>query len=222
MTERGFQIAVERQLNNMIPNYNINVKFNSDSLFHYINKAKDEYVKQNFRVFQQNQEITDNIRTLVKTKGYTTYNFKHTGNKWETDYPTDYQYALGEQTYISIKDNECNNLITRESDILEATVETVSAMLNNSLSDHRLHHNQARPIRVYLDNKIVLYTDGNYDIVSYELTYLRKAKDLGKFEDLTKEYTDLPEHTHQAIVDLAVQMLVAALPNNNSRKENDN
>lgn len=105
-------------------------------------------------------------------------------------------YALGENTYISIRDNTCNNLITREADVLEATVETVSSMLNNSLSDHRLHYNQARPIRVYLDNKIVLYTDGNYDINSYELTYLRKAKDLGKFEELTEEYTDLPEHTH--------------------------
>ena len=221
MRQRDFQINMERQLNNIIPGYNVTVKFASDTLFHFINKAKDEYVKQNFRSFQANQEITDNIRTLVKTKGYTTYNFKHLGNRWETNYPDDYMYALGENTYISIRDNTCNNLITREADVLEATVETVSSMLNNSLSDHRLHYNQARPIRVYLDNKIVLYTDGNYDINSYELTYLRKAKDLGKFEELTEEYTDLPEHTHQAIVDLAVQMLVATLPNNKSDKDNN-
>ena len=202
MRHRDFQISVERQLNNIIPGYNLSFKFPSDTLFHYINKAKDEYVKQNFRVFQQNEEITDNIRTLVKTKGYTTYDFKHLGNKWEAEYPADYQYALGEQTYISIKDNKCNNLITRESDVIEATIETVSAILSNSLSDYRLHHNQAKPVRVYTDNKIILYTDGKYDINSYELTYLRNAGDIGKFEDLTKEYTDLPVHTHQAIVDL--------------------
>ena len=65
MCERDFQINVERQLNNIIPNYNETIKFPSDTLFHFINKAKDDYVKQNFRVFQRNQEITDNIRTLV-------------------------------------------------------------------------------------------------------------------------------------------------------------
>lgn len=74
MCERDFQINVERQLNNIIPHYNETIKFPSDTLFHFINKAKDEYVKQNFRVFQRNQEITDNIRTLVNTKDYTTYN----------------------------------------------------------------------------------------------------------------------------------------------------
>lgn len=68
MRERDFQINVERQLNNIITNYNDSIKFPSDTLFHFINKAKDEYVKQNFRVFQRNQEITDNIRTLVNTK----------------------------------------------------------------------------------------------------------------------------------------------------------
>ena len=79
MRERDFQINVERQLNNIITNYNDTIKFPSDTLFHFINKAKDEYVKQNFRVFQRNQEITDNIRTLVNTKDYTTYNFSKLG-----------------------------------------------------------------------------------------------------------------------------------------------
>jgi hypothetical protein len=51
MRERDFQINVERQLNNIITNYNDSIKFPSDTLFHFINKAKDEYVKQNFRVF---------------------------------------------------------------------------------------------------------------------------------------------------------------------------
>lgn len=222
MRERDFQINVERQLNTIIPNYNDTIKFPSDTLFHYINKAKDEYVKQYFRVFQRNQEITDNIRTLVNTKGFNSYSFKHTGNKWEINYPEDYVFALGENVYISVKDNKCNNLITRESDVLEATIETVSAQLNNSLSDHRLRYNQAKPIRVYTDNKIVLYTDGNYDISQYDLTYLRKAKDLGAYEDLLKEYTDLPENTHQEIVDMAVKMLVSTLPSGNSKKSQDN
>lgn len=218
MTERQFQINMERQLDSIIPSYDKTIKYPSDTLFHYLNKAKDEYTKQLFRIFQANQELSDNIRTLVKTQTYNAGNFRVSGKKWETDYPDDYVFALGENVYISIKDNKCNNLIVHESDVLEATIENISSQLNNSLSDHRLRYNQARPLRLYQDNAIILYTDGKYGINSYELTYLRKAKDLGKFEDLTKEYTDLPENTHQDIVDLAVQMLVNYVSGANSKE----
>lgn len=218
MTEREFQISMERQLDLIIPGYDKTIKYTSDTLFLILNKAKDEYVKQMFRVFQANQELSDNIRTLVKTQTYNALNFKVTGKKWQTTYPSDYMFALGENVYISIKDNKCNNLIVHESDVLEATTENISSQLNNSLSDHRLRYNQARPLRLYQDNAIILYTDGNYGISSYELTYLRKAKDLGKFEDLTKEYTDLPQNTHQEIVDLAVQMLVNYVSGANSKE----
>ena len=218
MTERQFQINMERQLDSIIPSYDKTIKYPSDTLFHYLNKAKDEYTKQLFRIFQANQELSDNIRTLVKTQTYNAGNFRVSGKKWETDYPDDYVFALGENVYISIKDNKCNNLIVHESDVLEATRENISSQLNNSLSDHRLRYNQARPLRLYQDNAIILYTDGKYDINSYELTYLRKAKDLGKFEDLTKEYTDLPENTHQDIVDLAVQLLVNNIAGSRSKE----
>lgn len=218
MTERQFQINMERQLDSIIPSYDKTIKYPSDTLFHYLNKAKDEYTKQLFRIFQANQELSDNIRTLVKTQTYNAGNFRVSGKKWETDYPDDYVFALGENVYISIKDNKCNNLIVHESDVLEATIENISSQLNNSLSDHRLRYNQARPLRLYQDNTIILYTDGKYGINSYELTYLRKAKDLGKFEDLTKEYTDLPENTHQDIVDLAVQLLVTNIAGSKSKE----
>lgn len=213
---------MERQLNGMIPNYNMTIKFPSDTLFYYINKAKDNYVNQFFRIFQRNQEISDNIRTLVKTKPYNSAQFTVAGNKWETTYPEDYVHAVGENVYIYIKDNKCNHLNVRESDVLEATIENISSQLSNSLSDHRLRYNQARPLRLYTDNSIVLYTDGNYGISNYDLTYLRKAKDLGSLTDLTKEYTDLPENTHQEIVDLAVQMLVSTLPGGNPKETQEN
>lgn len=201
----------------MIPNYNATIKFPSDTLFHFINKAKDDYVIQNYRAFQINQEVSDNIRTLVNTAVYSDYQSFTNGIKWEADYPNDYMFALGENVYISVKDNKCGQLITKESDVIEATIETVSAKLSNSLSDHILRYNQAKPIRVYTDNKIVLYTDGKYFINQYELTYLRQAVDLGKYENLTKEYTDLPQNTHQAIVDMAVQMIMSTIPSNNSK-----
>lgn len=81
MRERDFQIQFERQLQTLIPGYNTTTKLNSDTIFSYINRAKDEYVKQLYRVFQQNQEITDKLRTLVDKTIYTKSDFMKTGKK---------------------------------------------------------------------------------------------------------------------------------------------
>lgn len=208
MTEREFQINVERKLQIALPGYGESVKFPSDLLFYFINQAKDLFVQQCFNSFQQNQTINDSIQTLIKTQPYTSIDFVVNGKRWEATFPKDYVHTVGENVYISINNDKCPNLITKETDVIEATIDTVSAKLNNSLSDHHLRYNQAKPIRVYTDNKIVLYTDGNYDISSYELVYLKKASDLGKYENLRKEYTDLPESVHQTIVDIAIEQLL--------------
>lgn len=215
MRERDFQISFERQLNTFIPQYGNVIKLDSDTIFHYLNIAKNEYVKQVYRAFQYNQELSDKLRTLVNTKKYTHTDFTITDTKEITDYPEDYLFALGERVKIDIKDNKCHNLKVKYSDVIEATIETVDKVLENSLSEYHLHYNQAKPVRVYTDNKIVLYTDGNYNIKEYELTYLRNAKDLGN--NLIEEYTDLPEHTHQEIVDAAVTLYVTQLSATNSK-----
>lgn len=220
MTERQFQIAFERQLNNIIPGYNIMSKLNSDTIFYYINRAKDEYVKQLYRAFQLNQELSDKLRTLVKTDRYTGLDFNRNNNRWSTNYPQDYLYTLGEQVSIHIFDDRCLSLVSKSMDVIEATIETVDRILSNSLSEYHLHHNQARPVRLYTDGKIVLITDGNYGINEYQLTYLRNAKDLGN--KLTEEYTELPVDTHQEIVDAAVMMYIQQAASMQQSGKSDN
>lgn len=206
MTEREFQIGFERQLIQTLPQYEVDLKLTSDTIFFYINKAKDYYIRDLYRSFQQNQELSDKLRTLVKTKVYTSTDFNVSGNEYSAEYPTDYVFAVGEKVLIQITDNQCDNLITKSCDVLEATIETVDKILENSLSEYHLKYNQAKPVRVYTDNKIVLYTDGKYSIKNYWLTYLILAKELG--DNLDNEYTDLPESTHKEIIDIAVNMFI--------------
>lgn len=207
MKEREFQIAFERQLSTISPGYNVKIKLPSDTIFFYLNRAKNEYVKQLYRGFQQNQELSDKLRTLVKATTYQEADFTVEENKWIAKYPDNYLFALGEETYISIINNACPTLVTKVRDVIEATIETVDRILENSLSEYHLHHNQARPVRLHSENSIILITDGNYNINKYKLTYLRPAEDLGN--NLTQEYQDLPEHTHQEIVDAAVNMYIS-------------
>lgn len=206
MAEREFQIGFERQLIQTLPQYEVDLKLTSDTIFFYINKAKDYYIRDLYRSFQQNQELSDKLRTLVKTKVYTSTDFTVNNNEYSTDYPADYVFAVGEKVLIQITDNQCDNLITKSCDVLEATIETVDKILENSLSEYHLKYNQAKPVRVYTDNKIILYTDGQYSIKNYWLTYLIPAKELG--DSLDNEYTDLPESTHKEIIDIAVNMFI--------------
>lgn len=203
------QISFERQLNTIVPNYYLEHKINSDTIFFYINKAKDEYIKQLYRMFQYNQEISDKLRTLVTTVSYSEEQLTNQDNVYTADYPEDYLFALGETVKIKILNNKCTNLIVRSSDVLEATIETVDKILENSLSEYRLHYNQAKPVRVYTDNKILLYTDGNYSIDKYSLTYLKQSKKIG--DNLSQEYLDLPVSTHDEIVNMAVNLYVQNL-----------
>lgn len=62
--------------------------------------------------------------------------------------------------------------------MLEATVENIDRQRQNTLSEYRLHGRSARPLRLYEGNEIHLYTDGNYNIRNYILTYLRTPKRL--------------------------------------------
>lgn len=203
MTEREAQIRFERQVAQIIPDYTDNRKINSDTIFFYINQALDEYVKSLYRQFQINQEISDKLRKLVKTEYYTEADFTKQNNKFVTDYPEDYMFALGEQTYIRLCNDQCPNLVVKARDVIEATIESVDRRLEDSLSEYHLRYNQAKPIRVYTDNKIVLYTDGQYTISNYNLTYLKKPKKLG--DALLNEYEDLPDYALTEVVDVAVE-----------------
>ena len=74
-------------------------------------------------------------------------------------------------------------------------------------------------VRLYTENKIVLITDGNYGITKYIVTYLRNPKDLGS--NLKEEYTELPEITHQEIVDAAVRLYLSEAASTKSDRSDD-
>ena len=53
------------------------------------------------------------------------------------------------------------------------------------------------------NNNIILYTDGNYKVSSYTLTYLKRPSKIDIHTSPYSEYTNMPTHTHSEIVKLA-------------------
>lgn len=207
------QEAFELEINEL--DSNLTKPVTSD-IEYWLNTAIDKFVKtrafgNNFRreSFEQTQKRIDDLRTLVTTK---VYNFTLHPDIYITALPGDYMFTVGETAYIS-SDNKCwpkenGTAKIKRADILEATVETIDRKLSNTFSEHRLHNNTARPLRLYKGNYVYLFTDGQYYVNEYELTYLRQPQKINLTRLPFSEYTDLPAATHQEIVKLAAQLFI--------------
>jgi len=126
-----------------------------------------------------------------------------------------YLHAVGENVEITIP----ITLVTKIVDVLECTIENITSRLNNTLSEHRLNRTSARPLRVFTDNKIHLYTDGNYDISSYELIYVKKPDYIIMNDNNAfNEYIGMPDYTHKEIIDNGIVLYIQSLQFNNSKK----
>ncbi len=171
---------------------------------------KTRYSGINFKQtgFEQDQKRIDDLRSLVTRKSYqfTTYPEEYT-----VTLPEDYMTTLGETAVIFSYDHcwpvgPSGQPRTKNTDVLEATVENIDRQRQNTLSEYRLHGRSARPLRLYEGNTIHLYTDGNYHIRNYILTYLRMPNKISLTDAPFEEYKEMPASTHDEIVKLAVEL----------------
>ena len=211
MTHRQLQIGFERAAKLADPTLEIENKLSYDAIFACLNIGKDKFIKTRYsgynskaEGFEETQKRIDDLRTLVTIEQYDTI----TDNS--ITLPEDYLFTLGETASISSSTSPCwpktgDTPIVKTTDVTEATIENVDAILANTLSEYRLRLNKAKPIRLYQGNTIKFFTDGNYSVVGYKLTYLKQPMKIGDIATLSTEYTDLPEHTHQEIINIALQ-----------------
>ena len=164
--------------------------------------------------FEQNQKRIDDLRTLVKTQELTPVVENET--EFSVNLPNDYVILLGDSAGIlpntdiakQCWDKDGDKYVVKYSDTLEATIETIDRQLSNSLSEHLLKYSSARPLKLIKGNKILLYTDGQYVIDKYKLTYLKRPEKINIHTNPFGEYEDMPEHTHSEIVKIAAQMYI--------------
>lgn len=192
---------------------------------YFLNAAVDKFYKTrysgiNFKQtgFEQDQKRIDDLRQLVVDKVYKGEEITAHGSMYSVELPENYVLYLGSAAGISPANAEAEkcwdldedgNFKVHRSDTLEGTIYTLDRMLENSLSEHRLHYTAAKPIRLITGNEIKLYTDGNYKVSEYMLTYLRLPEKITFLNrDMFEEFTDLPEHTHLEIVKLAAQLYI--------------
>lgn len=206
--QEAFELEIDRLDNNI-------EKPTTSDMEYWLMAGLDKFIKTRYSGinykrmgFEQDQKRIDDLRTLVTNKNY---QFTVFPEEYVVTLPSDYMLTLGE-TAIIYSNNNCwpigpnGQPRTKHVDVLEATIENIDRQRQNSLSEYRLHGTSARPLRLYQGNEIHLYTDGNYNIKNYTLTYLRAPKRISLTVAPFDEYTDMPVSTHQEIVKLAAEL----------------
>lgn len=220
MRNIDLQVAFEIELN--VFDDGLNKPKSMDTEW-WLNRGLEKFWKTRYSgmntkgtAFEQDQKRIDDLRTLVTRKVYSDVT-KESNELYKVTLPTDYIIHLGDTAGISPADgviNECWELddsgqyIVKYGDTIEAFVETIDRQRANSLSEHKLKYCFARPLRLIQGDEVLLYTDGQYKVSEYILTYLRKPKQIDIHSNPYAEYTDMPEHTHSEIVKIAAQMYI--------------
>lgn len=216
MTTLDLQYAFELETNSI--DATLTTKLKSDDILYWLNSAVDKFVKTRFdgnnitkKSFEQNEKRARDLMYLVSSKTYepTDVSYSRKGfDVYVIDYPKDFMLMLDESVELYKKgDKEFNYW---PSEIFECTLDSYMYRITNKLTDFHLRNNYARPIRVRTKDGCDLFTDGNYSIKDYTISYIRNPEKI-TLDDPFKEYTDLPEFALHEVVKLAVQMYVASL-----------
>lgn len=192
-------------------------KPNSTDTFYFLNQAIQRFTKTrysgiNFKGdgFEQTQKRMDDLRTLVAESAIVpTSNSSPTAkpNSYSANLPNDYFVTLAEEVRIGFTGLDGTSK-TERTGVTECTLDTYPFKVKDPLEAHNLHMDSAWPLRLYIDGDVWLVTDGNYTISYYFLTYLKLPTVISVGVNC-----DLPEHTHQEIVKLAVDMYLENISN---------
>lgn len=187
-------------------------KLNSYDILYWLNQGVDKFIKTRYNgtnpkltSFEQDEKRTRDLVGLLST---TIINLtRQSGRnpqylKWEGTYPSDLMFVLDEAVNIV---DPTNPTVIIPTEIFECTLDTYMYRITNRLTDFHFRHNYARPLRIRTKDGVILYTDPQYEIFDYYITYLRNPNPI-TLDNPFDDYTEFPEYAQNEIIKLAVQM----------------
>lgn len=226
MTPREMQSAFEYEL----VNHDNKNMVESDTIYYWLNQSIIREVKIKFTGtdkgigFEQNQKRTDDLRTLLKevklsvTVGVDGINKL---NSYIAIIPSDYWFKINEEVSVRCPDLNGTTTTTKRVSITECTHDTYNKQIIDPYSEHVLHYEDAKPLRLFNGNTVELITDGNYVVSNYYLRYLKSPIIIG----IDSDDCDLPEHMHHEIVTSAVRLYLESTKDDRYQtnvRENEN
>lgn len=203
---KAFKMTIDKEDIITVPS------FTPTEIDHWLNTAQDRLISSKFTGnnqsrsgIEQSQKRNDDFRLLIKHTNYnpddfnmgTYVNYKY----YEFPFPPDYMFGVGDSATVDAGDSAI--LV----DTIESRIEYLDRQLNNRLSEVNLHNGITRPVKVYHDNKILLYMPFGPTILEYRLYYIKYPERI--LHSSIAELVDVPEYMWSEIISLAARLALA-------------
>jgi hypothetical protein len=231
MVGRQMQVEFERLIQLINPEYVIEKKIDSDTIFYFLNVAQERFIKQNYLSIDNTRDSyehlkknTDSFKSLITTVTTSTAGTVIT-NQSANSYalPTNFFLYLRSSclvtgTYMAITTPALvpNKFVTQEE------VENISVSYFNSPI-------LRQPCALLTDETLDIYHDSLTTLTACSITYIRnplKITHTTAVTDVSTLTCELSSNVHQEIVELAVDIFISEavyrLSSNPRQKQKDN
>ena len=223
------------------------LRLDTDDILWWLNRAQERFVKQRYELLdplkrkaRQEQNLFDDIRTfVVKNKQLPAY-FDWTDSALNGIYedtaelPDDYMHLLSIRTLVNYRFPELHWHVVGGKRVPEAEQNYKQRMslsrfsqtddIYELLTDPFNQTKPNSPLTDVNDNTVTIYTNKTFVVNDVIINYLRRPK-LLTTDDVIPENpkftnnSELPDHTHEEIIDLAVTLF---LMNTRELKQREN
>lgn len=203
----AFRLQVDKSGNLELPS------FEPEEIDFWLNTAISRFVKTRFTgsdknlSFEEHLKRTEDLKTLVVEETINPTGGTIKPNSFIADLSglTTKWFILGEEVEIVFTKLGTSGSSYKRQGVTKCTVDTYRTNIDDPYSEHILHYEEAKPLRLVYQNTIELITDGNYTISHYYIRYLRRPIAVSLTGNTS---CDLPEHTHDEIIALATSMVL--------------
>lgn len=217
MTVREMQIAFDMHIQLVSKELEVSDKPDSYTIIYFLNRAQENYIKENFLSHGQLQDNiefiqkrSDTLRNLIarftNVVSPTPINTTEVDGGIQMDLPDDYLYYIKSFSLATHKlSSPINQLWTPNRVVGHDEIDKITNGLFNTPI-------LRKPCVVFeQDDKAIVYKDVDTDIYNFSYIYLRKPLTLSIETPVATETTnecELDPYTHQDIVELAVKMFI--------------
>lgn len=179
-------------------------RLKSDDIFDWLNQGQHIFLRNRLDPipygtpdsFQKIQREIDDLRLIVVESDPVTGNDLEPRRVKEYNLPQNYLHMIDPKVYIT----------TGECDAVLRSTRLVSNFRIKDMLDERLHRTSKKsPLSTLIDNKLRIYYS-DFSLGDAILTYIRQPNKIGiDPTSLTLSNCELAVHTHNDIVELAVE-----------------
>jgi hypothetical protein len=198
---------------NLYISFDREIRNRKDGLFvntaettYWLNKAVQEFVDKKYAEFEQNDDISQDLKSLYKASVVSvdtdSYNFLHC---YKATLPDNVRYITSERVLI-VLNSDSTSLNVKVTPI---TQDTINIKVKDPFSQHNLHMGKAEPLRLVEGTESLFISDGSYSVTEYYIKYIQEPTKFVINSALDKtEITEFPHKSFKEILAIAVRMFL--------------